>query len=216
MSIRLCTFSNPATFLFTLFRMNIRVIEKRTVIFRKIQFHKVRTHADRCLIVISWRQMYTCNTFNSTEFRRRTHVNEREKYKNFSFIMILNCIVGRNISRKAECFVFYGVIVLLLTVISNYNLRRISYSGNEHEVIIDNFFSVRKVSGITISIYLTFLAQVKEYYYSSVYVSFKNKLCFSCFNLQIVDVKIYNSISNFFYKMQLLFVSECKCLSGIF
>lgn len=39
---------------------------------------------------------------------------------------------------------------MLLTVFSNNDLRQPNYSGNKHDVIISNYFSVRKVSGITI------------------------------------------------------------------
>lgn len=69
--------------------------------------------------------------------------------------MILYRIVSRCVLRKTECLVMCFSISLLFTVFSNYDLRQknYTYSGNEHDVIISNYFSVRKVSGITISIY---------------------------------------------------------------
>lgn len=77
-------------------------------------------------------------------------MKEREK-KNCYFIMIRNRIICRSVSSKAEFIIIGFIIIFLLTVFSNYSSKQISYSDNErneHNTIISNYFSVRKVSGI--------------------------------------------------------------------
>lgn len=68
--------------------------------------------------------------------------------------MNVNRLVNGSVSRKAVCLVICLITALLLTEFSNYDLRQTSDGSNEHEIIISNYFSVRKVSGIMVSIYL--------------------------------------------------------------
>lgn len=65
--------------------------------------------------------------------------------------MVRHKILSYCVPSKAEFLIIGFITILLLNVINNYNSKQISYSDNkrnEHNIIVSNYFSVRKVSGI--------------------------------------------------------------------